>query len=123
MSKEEKKYKKYDHSASISRQIDRINSLISTGLQDMEKQSWDQYYNSVIMSLMTLDGMLEPFKDEEFEEQFNNFNPKRMKRGQQLSFVHEAWKNYTNLLHRQGLFYVSYSQDTLGSKNKEEDKQ
>jgi len=122
MSDQDNKFKKYDHSASISRQIDRINSLISTGLQDMEKQNWDQYYNSVIMSLMTLDGMLEPFKDDEFEEQFNNFNPQRMKKGQQLSFVHEAWKNYTNLLHRQGLFYVSYSQDKLGSKRKGENK-
>lgn len=123
MSKEEKKYKKYDHSASISRQIDRINQQMSTGLQDVDTVEWDNYYNSVIMSLMTLDGMLEPFKDDDFNELFDNFKPAALSRGEQLSFVHEAWKQYTNLLHRQGLFYVSYSKDTLGSKNKEDDKQ
>jgi len=118
VSNDEKKYKKYDHSASISRQIDRINQQMSTGLQDVDKAEWSNYYNSVIMSLMTLDGMLEPFKDDEFDELFDDFAPAGWSRGKQLSFVHQAWKQYTNLLHRQGLFYVSYSQDKIGSKNK-----
>lgn len=108
------KYKKYDHSKAIGNHVNRINELITKGLQESEHEKFDLFFSQVIMSLMALDGMLDPFKDDgddgEFEEVFEGkmkFNS--MSRGDQLKFVHGAMKEYTNLMYREGLFYVSRS--------------
>lgn len=108
--KAEQNFKKFDHSKALGIHINRVNDLIATGLQRSEHNDFDLFFNQVIMSLMALDGMLDPFKDESFEEVFTDGDRfSSMRRGQQLKFVHEAIKKYTNLMYRKNLFYVQKS--------------
>lgn len=104
-------YEKYDHSRVIGNHINRINDLIATGLQESEHEKFDLFFSQVIMSLMALDGMLDPFKNHEgndFTPVFDDeLNFTSMNRGKQLQFVHEAFMEYTNLMYDEGLFYVS----------------
>jgi len=108
---EKQDFKKYDHSRVIGNHINRINDLITSGLQESEHEKFDLFFSQVIMSLMALDGMLDPFK----KHSDNNFEPvfdQELKfgnwdRGRQLEFVHQAFKEYTNLMYDEGLFYTS----------------
>jgi len=102
-------YEKYDHSKVISQQIERVNKLITEGPQDSGFDSFDQYFHQVVMGLMTLDGLLDPFKDEEYGK--NGDGPLDdlelpNKTVQKLEFVRDTMRKMTNLLNREDLFYV-----------------
>lgn len=111
----ERRFKKYDHSAVISRQVDNINSKVSGGVGPEE--GFDNYFNSVVMSMMCLDGMLEPFKDEEYENPFDEVTFTGMNRQKQLKFVKEAMREMTMLMYRKNLFYSSSTTKTVGGKD------
>jgi len=117
--------KKYDHSEVIGKQVKDLGQVITKGVKNSEDGGTDftTYYNRVIMGIMHLDSLLDPFKDDEFEDHLKGFNPKNMSRAGQLKFIRECMSEYTNLMNRQGLFYVQYSTDEMGSVDKESDNQ
>lgn len=98
-------YEKYDHSQVISSQLNRINKLISEGLQNSDFDSFDLYFHQVVMSLMSLDAVLEPFKDDEYDDPVDDFDDP-MNTTERLTFVRDALREITKLLHREDLFYV-----------------
>ncbi|MFB6193041.1 MAG: hypothetical protein ABEK00_02220 [Candidatus Nanohaloarchaea archaeon] len=104
-------YEKYDHSKVISQQIERIDKLVTQGPKDSDFDSFDEYFNQIVMGLMTLDGLLEPFKDEEYGLSEQDAGPlddfqDPGKVSERLSFVRDTFRDVTSLLDRQGLFYV-----------------
>jgi len=116
---EKTKYRKYDHSAALSRQVDRVNQTISTGLQDLETTDFDLYFSNIVMSLMALDGMLQPFKDDEYPEIFKDKKFATMKRDKKMGFVRDAMRQITQLMYRRNLFYASHTEKQIGGKDKE----
>jgi len=101
-------YKKYDHSEVIQRQLDRVNKLISTGLQDSEHSDFELYFHQIVMSLMSLDAMLKPFHDDKYGQPMDDFDAPR-KKSEKLEFVRDAFREITELLEREDLFYVRRS--------------
>lgn len=104
-------YEKYDHSKVISSQIERIDELVTQGPKDSDFEGFDEYFNQVVMGLMTLDGLLEPFKDKEYGLSENNAGPlddyeDPVKVEDRLEFIRDTFREITKLLDREGLFYV-----------------
>lgn len=104
-------YKKYDHSQVISKQIERIDELVTQGPKDSDFDSFDEYFNQIVMGLMTLDGLLEPFKDEKYGKSededgpLDDWSDPGTVEGR-LSFVRDTFRDITALLNREGLFYA-----------------
>lgn len=104
-------FEKYDHSKEISNQIGRIDKLITEGPSNSEFDSFEQYFYQVVMGLMTLDGLLEPFKDEDYgksedsEGPLDDFSMPNSVPAK-LEFVRDTFREITLLLKREELFYV-----------------
>jgi hypothetical protein len=113
--------KKYDHSKALGKHVTELNQLITQGLQSDEVSDFSNYFNQVIMGMVSLDAMLDPFKDDEWDEIFQDFNPNTMSMAQKMSFVKNSLRKYYNLMNDKGLFYVTYSSDRMGSKDKTSD--
>lgn len=110
--------KKYDHSEAIGKHVTELNHLVTTGMQSEEVTDFSNYFNQVIMGMVSLDAMLDPFKDDDWDDIFEDFNPRSMTMAEKMSFVKNSLRDYYNLMNDKGLFYVTYSSDKMGSKDK-----
>jgi len=99
-----KDYKKYDHARAIRQQIRYVNDKV--GEADMEDtQAFQNYFNKVFMAIGSLDAMLNPFKDEEYEDKLSDINPVSASTSEKLQFVRNALTEIYDLLDRQQIFY------------------
>lgn len=107
-SKDGQQYKKYSHERAIRQQIRYVNDKI--GEADVEDaQSFDRYFNKVLMALASLDAMAEPFKHDEYDdsigEALEKATPRKMNRFEKLAFIHESLKELMDLFDSENLFY------------------
>lgn len=107
-SKDGQQYKKYSHERAIRQQIRYVNDKI--GEADAEDaQSFDRYFNKVLMALASLDAMAEPFKGDDYEnsigEALEDATPRTMNRFEKLAFIHESLKELMDLFDSENLFY------------------
>lgn len=99
-----KDYKKYDHARAIRQQIRYVNDKV--GEADMEDaQAFQNYFNKVFMAIGSLDAMLNPFKDDNYDDKLSDFNPVSASTGEKLQFVRDALTEIYDLLDRQQIFY------------------
>ena len=101
----DKEYQKYDHSEAIRQQIRHVNNLI-TEMDTEDGQAFKNYFSKCFMGLASLEAMLAPFREEEYESNLDKANPLSMNRGQQLKFIYETQKEMMEFLHSQNLFYA-----------------
>lgn len=113
--------KKYDHAEAIRQQIKHSNKLIS-GINTEDEQSFQDYFNQCFMSISSLEGMIAPFG---YESNLKGKNPQAMTPGERLNLLRKSMEEIYQFLHDAGLFYASYSEERLGSRDKqsEDDKQ
>lgn len=115
---QDNKHHKYNHSRSIRQQIRHVNDKI--GEADIEDtQSFEQYFNKVLMALASLEATAQPFisQDKEYDNivqnALENGKPAQMNKVEKLAFIREAEGELMNLFHRQNLFYT----ERTGRKN------
>lgn len=101
-------YKKYNHAEALRQQIKFVNDKI--GEADTEDpQSFEQYFNKVLMALSSLDAMSEPFKDDDYsdriEEALEQGKPANMNKLEKLNFIHRSLTDLMELYYRENLFY------------------
>ncbi len=118
MSNEEESYKKYDHASSLSRQIERVNEQIVRGLSGSEYSDKDDYLDSIILGLMTIENFyLHTFTDENYNRISNNkvfgYNTRK-----KLEFINKAQRHLSKLMDEEELFFTTYKKEKLGSKDK-----
>lgn len=108
MPDKEDTYEKYNHAATISRQIDRINENISKGMQEMEKPEFELYIHQVMMSILALDAMILPWKkDKEYEEVLPDKNKFRSKdKLGKIKYATECLDQIYRVLSEENLFYA-----------------
>jgi len=121
---QEESYKKYDHASSLSRQIERLNEQIVKGLSGGDHRDKDDYLDSIIMGLMTIENFyLHPFTSDEYEE-FTDDKILGAGTVQKIRYITKAQKKLSQLMDDEQLFFTSYTKEKLGAvdKNGEEDK-
>lgn len=106
--KDGQQYKQYSHEKAIRQQIRYVNDKIGEADVD-DAQSFDRYFNKVLMALASLDAIAEPFKDEDDENSIGNAlenaTPRNMNRFEKLQFIHESLKELMELFDEENLFY------------------
>lgn len=110
--------KKYDHASSLSRQVERLNKQIVNGLGQSEDSDYGNYLDSIIMGLMTIENFyIHPFKDEEYED-FSKQGVFNMTHREKIRFIMGAQQKLSELLDRRELFFTSFTEEELGSRDK-----
>jgi len=115
--------KKYDHASSLSRQIERLNDHIVKGLGQTEHDNYSNYLDSIIMGLMTVENFyLQPFLPEDYKE-FSETKILAMSNRDKIKFINKAQNNIAEVLKESNLFFKEFSEDQLGTvdKNNETD--
>lgn len=118
MANQNKKYRKYDHSKVIGEHVKNLSKQVSD-LDDTENKEWSKYFNGVVMGIAYLDAMLDPFKDDNFNEVFTEGQNFGNSKSQQIKFVHNSLTKYFNLMYRRKLFYASHTEEIIGGKDDE----
>lgn len=123
MSDQKTEAKKYDHASSLSRQIERLNDHIVKGLGQTEHDNYSNYLDSIIMGLMTVENFyLQPFLPEDYKE-FSETKILAMSNRDKIKFINKAQNNIAEVLKESNLFFKEFSEDQLGTvdKNNETD--
>lgn len=120
-------YKKPNHVNLIFDHLQRCSKLISMDLENVDINSLENYFARVRMSLLSLNALVAPFKDEEFEEPELS-KDQRSERGSnrptlenQIEYVEEFLTEITNLLKRKNLVYYEYKEPAFGRSANETD--
>lgn len=111
--------KKYDHAEAIRQQIKHSNQLIS-GIDVEDNQSFGKYFSKCFMSISSLEAMIAPFG---YDSKLDEKNPLKMAKGERLKLLRDTMEEIYQFLHDAGLFYASYSEEELGTRDKESDNQ
>jgi hypothetical protein len=98
-------YEKYNHAEAIRQQIRKVNNLIAE-MDTEDQQSFEQYFSKCFMGLASLEAMISPFREEDYESNLEEQNPLSMSRGDQLQFIYETQKEMMDFLHQENLFYA-----------------
>lgn len=107
--------KKYDHAEAIRQQIKHTNHLIS-GIDVEDNQSFGKYFSKCFMAISSLEAMIAPFG---YESNLKDENPQKKRKGERLSLLRDTMEEIYGFLHDAGLFYASYSEERLGSRDKQ----
>ena len=103
---QDREYEKYDHAEAIRQQIRHVNNLI-TEMDAEDGQAFKNYFSKCFMGLASLEAMLSPFREDDYQSKLDESNPLSMSRGQQLKFIYETQKEMMEFLHSQNLFYAT----------------
>lgn len=109
MSDNQDDYEKYNHAATISRQIDRINDNISKGMQKMEEPEFELYIHQVMMSVLALDAMILPWKEDKdfYDEVLPEKNEFRRKdKLEKIKYATQCLEQINRVLSEENLFYA-----------------
>lgn len=117
MSKEEE-LKKYDHAASLTRQIERINTQIVKGLEGKDKSQYGNYLDSIIMGLMTIENFyISPFTGDDYDK-FSDWKIIGKSNSDKIKFIFEMQEHLAKTMDEGQMFFTMFEKETLGSKDK-----
>lgn len=106
MGSQDPDYEKYDHAQAIRQQIKHVNHLISS-VDTEDRESYNRYFSKAFMGVATLQAMLDPFTEKEWDHDLKEVNPKNQKKGEGLGLIIDTFTEMMNFMHQENLFYAT----------------